>query len=86
MLLVCVCSAALESKVSNLEDRLGAEAQERMLASKNNRKTCNPHSHENTLLCPVRTQLWTRSRLFHQNQIRIFNITLIVYKIVTFLA
>jgi len=30
--------AALESKVSNLEEQLGAEAQERMIAAKNNRK------------------------------------------------
>ena len=32
------CSAALESKVSNLEEQLSAEAQERMLAAKANRK------------------------------------------------
>ena len=31
-------SAALESKVSNLEEQLSAEAQERMLAAKGNRK------------------------------------------------
>ena len=31
-------SAALESKVSNLEEQLSAEAQERMLAAKANRK------------------------------------------------
>ena len=31
-------SAALESKVSNLEEQLSAEAQERMLAAKSNRK------------------------------------------------
>ena len=31
-------SAALESKVNNLEEQLSAEAQERMIAAKNNRK------------------------------------------------
>ena len=31
-------AAALESKVSNLEEQLSAEAQERMLAAKGNRK------------------------------------------------
>lgn len=33
-----IIAAALESKVSNLEEQLSAEAQERMLAAKANRK------------------------------------------------
>lgn len=36
--LISLISAALESKVSNLEEQLSAEAQERMLAAKGNRK------------------------------------------------
>ena len=38
MLILSPFSAALESKVSNLEEQLSAEAQERMLAAKSNRK------------------------------------------------
>ena len=37
-LIISPLSAALESKVSNLEEQLSAEAQERMLAAKSNRK------------------------------------------------
>ena len=37
-ILISSISAALESKVSNLEEQLSAEAQERMLAAKGNRK------------------------------------------------
>ena len=35
-------AAALESKVSNLEEQLSAEAQERMIAAKNNRNNRQP--------------------------------------------
>ncbi len=40
--------------MSNLEEQLGAEAQERMIAAKNNRKPFSPDHHDTSLLLRIR--------------------------------